>query len=705
MAIKKKSSSASGKSPSFRIEGEIEREQPECQPGELTLTAYIFDRAGVLLGSADVDAKGHYAVNVRLKKPADVDLMVGPADMPQQIRQSGAFRKSFSAKEWEPARTQYRLKYDVLLPLDIWRPWWPQRICVSGHIRKIEHSDDGTEICPVPFVKVEIFDVDREFCYWPYFRKRWEDLLDRPVFRVPELIEEPPFPLKPFPVPDPVPDWNPEAVETLSPAPGMLSRLSEVAFNPQPEPPALPKVAINPQPEPPGVTAVQSAVTRVGEARLLDNSIASRLERLTLTSKIEPWVLFPHCYYSKAEVCETTTDCNGAFTCCFNWWPFHFRRGRLRFDSRPDIIVKVTQIIDGVETVIYMDPYTSTRWNVNTAHIDLFLDDEEVRCGAGCTDIPEGASTFFTLVGHDEVYRIDQTTGTYSQGAYANWAYGGKLLICALFGDALSSGTPKRYYRLSYKKGLANPSDPDDNSGFKPITETLRDTRVDKTTLDSESVLVGPQPAVNGVHNLYEIRNADDYYWYNPDKIGWFMSEGTEPDSGLYTLRLEVFDENGNKLTSTDVDYRDGTDAPPGPLPAMANRCDLVILIDNKYPELALTVPGASGTCGVVPFVAVPGLTVDINVDQAHGRLQTWSLSWVKGISGGYGILDSDFSNAGIAPLPVNTSVPAAPMTAGLTGTCAFSLTLGAWPLVRNGFGRIHYNHKTIAIAIEKCPS
>ena len=104
----------------------------------------------------------------------------------------------------------------------------------------------------------------------------------------------------------------------------------------------------------PSPAALQPAFTRVGEARLMDSSIASRLDKLTLTSKIAPWLIFPHCFYSRAEVCETTTDCDGYFNCCFKWWPFHFRRGRLRFDSCPDIIIKVTQVIDGVPTVIYL---------------------------------------------------------------------------------------------------------------------------------------------------------------------------------------------------------------------------------------------------------------------------------------------------------------------------------------------------------------
>lgn len=696
MANDKKSSSANRKTGNFQIEGRVQREQADCESGELKISVYAFDKAGTSLGRAAVDDKGNYSMAVHMTRPADVTVLIGPTGDAQQIRHSSAYRKAFPAKSWVAEGTNFQLHYDAIVPVDIWRPWWPQRICISGHVRKVSHHDGITNICPVPFVKVEIFDVDREGCLWPFVRDRWGDLIDRPVIRIPELIEVPRLPPKPFPGPDPAPELN----------------FDRVSLNPQPLPPRtaamlmIPgaEVAFNPQPDPPRFSTLSPSFTRVGEARLMDASIAARLDKLTVTSKIAPWLVFPRCFYSKVEVCETTTDCNGYFTCCFSWYPFHFRQGRLRFDGRPDIIIKVTQTINGVPTVIYMDPYTSTRWNVTNAHIDLFLDNEEVSCGSGCVPQPEGTATFFTLLGLDEVYKINQTTGKYSNlafgGSLNNWAYGGNLLLCGVFGEALSSGA--HYYRLSYKPGLAN-MDPNDNTGFVPIVYPLSDTRVNKVTFDSEIVTIGPQPPIGGVPGLYEIRNTDDYYWYNRDKLGWLTTEDLGLADGLYTLRMEVFDNAGVKLTSVAVDYRDGTDAPPGPLPPMMNRCDLVILVDNKYPVLGLTVPGASGTCGVVPFSAIPGLTIDISVNQAHDRLHSWGLSYVKGINGGSGILDEDTNNSGILPLPVVQFIPATPMTAGLTGTCAFAITLGAWPLVRNGFGVIHHAHKTIAIAIEKC--
>jgi hypothetical protein len=696
----------------YNVGGQIQREQSECQPGELKLAAYVFDKAGVLIGSADLDNKGNYSVLVRLTQPADVELVIGPVGDAQQIRHSSAYSKKFSAKEWKTEGRQFDLRHDVVLPLEIWRPWWPLRICISGHVRKVSHHDGITDICPVPYVKVEIFDVDREPCWWPWFRKWWEVLLDRPVFRIPDLLKEPRIPPKPFPGPDPIPDLNLGQIANPGRNVG-TSSLEKISLNPQPLPPCAASTTItqslsnswlNPQPEPPiPVTLQQSAFMRVGEARLMDSSIAARLDKLTLTSKIAPWHIFSKCFYSKVEVCETSTDCKGFFNCCFSWYPFHFRNGRLRYDSRPDIIIKVTQVINGVSTVIYMDPYTSTRWNVTNTHIDLYLDNEEVVCGTGdCGERPEGSPVFFTRIGDDEVDKINQTSGLYNEAPLSNVAYGGSLLVYGQFGDALSTGVPARYYRLSYAR--------QGSSEFTPLVAPLGDTRVAKSTLSKETHTLGPI-TVNGVPALYEVRNFSDYYWFNPDWLGTWHSWLTEEDTGKYVLRLEVFDQNGVKLTSAmGVDYRDGTVAPPAVLPPMLDSCDLVITLDNKAPEVDLTIPAVMNECGVILWSAVPLLNLNISVLQENGRLYAWGLQYNKGVNPAIHVLDSGTSNTGL-PATVNKTVDAtiAPtginMLSGVTTTCAFALKLWATAHVRDGRNFIFYREQIKAIAVEKCPS
>lgn len=183
-----------------------------------------------------------------------------------------------------------------------------------------------------------------------------------------------------------------------------------------------------------------------------------------------------------------------------------------------------------MEKVIYLDPYTSTRWDVINAHIDLWLDNEDIQCGGGDPqERPAGTQAFFTRIGNDEVYWINQTTGLYARHPLSNMAYGHSLRIFAQFGDALSQGAPARYYRLSYRKGASG--------SFTIIDTLLGDTRVHKGTLFSDNYSLGPQ-TVNGVPGLFAVRNFADYYWYNPDWIGIWDTRAAEPDTGAYTLRL-----------------------------------------------------------------------------------------------------------------------------------------------------------------------
>ncbi|MHB8118151.1 MAG: hypothetical protein ACYDHX_05415 [Methanothrix sp.] len=676
---------------SFKIEGNVQLEAGECKPGDLKLMAYAFDPVGRLLGSAEVNEKMSFTMKVDLKQPSKVELILGPPADPKIIRSSSAHSQTLQAKDWTGDGRQFSLKTEAFIPYDIWWPWRPVRICVSGHVRKVK--EDGS-VCPVPYVKVEVFDVDREMCWWPFIYRWWDILLDRRVVHVPEILKERVNP----------PRIRPEDIELAVINPQPRLRGDAVSLNPQPLPPKelqnTSTMSISEQPAAVGFT-------RVGEAASLPVAVASRLDSLTLTSRIAPWLVFPWCFYSKAEICETKTDCSGYFRCCFRWWPFHFRRGRLRFDSRPDVIIRVTQIIDGAETVIYMDPYTSTRWNVNNAHIDLFLDDERIRCGSGdCQDRPAGSPVFFTRIGDDEVYEISQSSGLYNEASLINVAYGGSLLIYAQFGTALGSGAPKRYYRLSYAKktGPATPSD----SAFKPIPGPiggLSDTRVDMVTLSNESHYLGPQD-VGAQSGVFEVRDFANYYWYNPDWIGTWISSVTEEDTGTYVLRLEVFDEVGNKLTTAlGVDYRDGTHAPttpPTPLPAMTDHCDLVITLDSKPPAVNLTIPAVINECGVIPWSAVPPLNFNIIVSQENGRLHSWGLQYTKGVNPAVIGLTSGSSNNGL-PGTVNQIVSGNSMLVGLASTCAFALKLWAYAHVRDGRHFIYYREVIKAIAIEKC--
>lgn len=89
--MKKEQPVDDGKYGDFRIEGRVQREQAEYESGEMKLAAYVFDKAGTLLGNVELDKEGSYSVAVKLARPSDVELMVGPPGDAGQIRQSSAY--------------------------------------------------------------------------------------------------------------------------------------------------------------------------------------------------------------------------------------------------------------------------------------------------------------------------------------------------------------------------------------------------------------------------------------------------------------------------------------------------------------------------------------------------------------------------------------------------------------------------------------
>lgn len=668
------------------IEGRIRLEAMEVIPADVKLTAHAFDEEGRPVGSAGVTREGEFTIALELKKPQAVEVVIAQAGDPEKARRVALDGRKYEVADW----IDNVLKPDLFVPKVIWWPWWPKRICISGHVRKTPGN------CPVPFVKVEIFDVDRLFCLWPHIYPQRERLKTLAVARIEDLLRV---------QPDPGPGPFPEEIETtllpvpqpMAAGPAEFAGLTEdvAALGLQPKSPFITKFAM----------LSAEAVTIPSTARLTPDMLKS-VANVTLTSKAAPWLIWPRCFYTRDLICTTSTNESGYFRCCFNWWPLQFRNGWFRVDWRPDIIIRVTQVIDGVEHVLYIDPISNTRWNVTSAHIDIFIDDPDIECGSiDPQDRPAGTQAFFTRVGNDEVYWIDQTSGLYEQLPWSNTAYGKALRIHAQFGDTLSragaipGATPPYFYRLSYSR---------DGINFTPINTELKDTRVDKATLMSTSYTLGPK-TVGSEPALYEIRDFKNYYWYNPDWINhWITARITSSGDwtkvvadGKYTLRLEVFDNTGTLLTNTKVDYRDGTVSPPALLPALYP-CDLVITVDNNRPDLNMTIRPAPTGCGVIKSSAVPPLDVDVQVSQANNHLYRWRLQYTKGVSPTVHVLDGDLDHTGLAP--VNTTVNAMPMLAGVTTTCAFALKLWAWSNVRNGYGLIWYREIINAVAVEHCP-
>ena len=175
MAVKKTEGSADA----LVVEGRVTLQGSETDAYEFPLRAFAFDATGRLIGSGDVDQKGAYRFPVSLKQPADAEIIVGPAVEADIVRQAEPPSHRFTAKDWARAEGGgFRLNPQVELPRPIWSPWRPIRVCVRGRVRK--HDGDRPS-CAVPFAQVDVYDVDREGCLWPYLRPRLTDFLDKPT--------------------------------------------------------------------------------------------------------------------------------------------------------------------------------------------------------------------------------------------------------------------------------------------------------------------------------------------------------------------------------------------------------------------------------------------------------------------------------------------------------------------------------------------
>ena len=658
-------SAGKGKQPqpggTFTVGGRVQLEKGEEAPRDLQLKAYVFDPGGRLLGTGDVDAEGNFKTEVSLAQPSPVEIVVAPPAEPDAIRRSSAQRFRFSEKDWIARDRSFLLESQLHLRPDILQLFYPLWICVSGHVRKVFTRNGENAVCPVARAKVEIFDVDRESCWWPYLIRRLDSIVDRQVLRASDLLKVSGTTARAAKAPQ-----ETARVE----APELASAVSEAALG------------------------------RVGEVKSLSSSIASRLENLTLTSILAPWYYFPHCFYSRALVCETYTDCDGYFNCCFPWWLFHFRRGRLRFDARPDIIIRVTQVINGVETVIYMDPYTSTRWNVTHAHIDLFLDNEAILCGGSACDPLPGTSRASVLqIGSDPVWLANQANhGKFETPPFTNGAFGGPLYIRGNFTADLLSGSPRRYYKLLWKPE----GSPD--SAFQPIQTPLSALRsAPGGTFDTYPL--GPQLPGSPVAGLYEVQDLG-HWWLMPGVPGgpgmvlglWDTS--FEADEGAYTLRMEVYDEAGAKITTMQFDRHHGDGTGVDHVSTVTDHLDLKFYIDNKLVEFGLTTP-ATNECGVIPWSPTLNLLVHVHAEQENGRVHSWDLKYVRGVNPTRIPLGAAEYNAGLSPVDVDVNANA--LHAGLTTTCAFALILTVYAHVRNNWGWTWVDEKIYAIAIERC--
>lgn len=291
--------------------------------------------------------------------------------------------------------------------------------------------------------------------------------------------------------------------------------------------------------------------------------------------------LIPDYAFCWQELTEVPIQSDGTFQAeiCF-WCPADY----------PDLYFEVVQNINGVDTEIY-DPQIacSTYYNYDGSQsVDITVTDPRA---VGCLTDGKGPKSLYvwpTAIGNEPLNGIDGLETLLGTGLLPGGTgprpFGGTLALQMLFHPDLRANNIK-YYRWSYKFD----GDPDPPKVIQAsVTHRFQTTFVPPIMIDSYNL--GPK-TINGTPNLFEIPDPGTA-WVNiidyldrpfayfdttegapPTRTGINTNNctGTAGRTGMCTLILEVFDNNGNFVSCNNARGTSTLDDQPGPPPPAGN--------------------------------------------------------------------------------------------------------------------------------------
>ncbi|MBE9594563.1 MAG: hypothetical protein IMF19_13915, partial [Proteobacteria bacterium] len=186
----------------IRFEKDVDREK---------LTPRVYARIGHrTVASAPVDADDRF--NLKFERagtapPSSLTLIVGPPVSESMLTHANTKQIPISSEEWKESGKLLLAEKDVMVEKDLIVCMLPREIKICGVVCK-ELPIEGTELtrcCPVPFAKVEVFDVDSLLSIKPIKAKPVKSIIAGDKFRkIPEEISKIPERYNPpGPVPEP----------------------------------------------------------------------------------------------------------------------------------------------------------------------------------------------------------------------------------------------------------------------------------------------------------------------------------------------------------------------------------------------------------------------------------------------------------------------------------------------------------------------
>jgi hypothetical protein len=381
----------------------------------------------------------------------------------------------------------------------------------------------------------------------------------------------------------------------------------------------------------------------------------------------------------------------------------------------PDIIFRITQMIDSGDEIIYQESPADTRWNVSDGSSYSFALESEYAVftnpGIDYTSVPADGLFLFTRVGLCETAVIDcigwdtSSTGYYRarrapysfSGDYSDQPFGRTLNLFGWIGSSCNID----YYKVKYSS--------DGGATWQEVCTYLPNKWYDTSdpysinwTWVSESM--GPVE-IGGVKNLYKIpyRERPSTPWSFVDRIARFDS--TMAPNGLVHITIEGYKDTGSSIVpATSLDYTIDT-----------NYGDIVLNIDNTPPEVDIyTMTQGSSTinaCDIVDL-SMGDLKVHFSVTDVRGHLLQYRLRAMFGDneyvypepSGA----EKSYADILVGPDWNGSSSYVATYSAGAytpsqMPSCAYQFRLYATKRTTNGYGLIYrYVEDTKHITIER---
>jgi hypothetical protein len=148
----------------FTISGSIKIEDKSQSKENLSMNVYA--RVGKrTIASCSVNKNRKFALKFERRQnlpPATMELLVGPPINEDRLTKTNTKQISIASKEWKVEGNNFSIEKEIILPDDIILCMLPRDIKICGIVCKdmaIEGSEE-TICCPVPYAKVEIYDVD-----------------------------------------------------------------------------------------------------------------------------------------------------------------------------------------------------------------------------------------------------------------------------------------------------------------------------------------------------------------------------------------------------------------------------------------------------------------------------------------------------------------------------------------------------------------